>query len=237
MIDIPIYNMQGEQTGSFPLDPARLGGTVRHTLLKQAYVRTHANMRRPNAVTKSRGLVEGSTRKLYKQKGTGNARRGDRKANILRGGGHAKAKVSHSWNQDMPAKMRKLANRNAVLAKAIDGEIKLVEALSFDKPSTKQAKTMLDALGVNRTCLFAVSDTTSPAAASARNLDDVTVTVADRLAVYDLLSHRFLVADAEAFKAKLDLMTAGVKAVAESDVTHEEIAAQADETAKEVAAV
>ncbi|MEM8496241.1 MAG: 50S ribosomal protein L4, partial [Planctomycetota bacterium] len=137
MIDIPVYNLKGEQTGSVSVDEAKLGGEVRPQLLKQAFVRTHANKRPTNSPTKSRSEVRGSGKKLYKQKGTGNARRGDKKANILRGGGRAFAKTRHSWNQDMPKKMRRLANRNALLAKLVDGEIKLLEeGVGGDKPST-----------------------------------------------------------------------------------------------------
>lgn len=220
MIDISIYNPSGEQTGTYQLDESKLGGEVRHALLKQAYVRIHANQRPLNQATKSRGMVQGSTRKLYKQKGTGNARRGDKKANILRGGGSAKAKVAHSWRQDMPTKMRKLANRNALLAKAIDGEIKLVEGIDFDNPSTQKFAAILDALKIDRTCLVAFSDTRTAAAKSARNLDNVDVTQVDRLNAFDVLNHRYLVADKQAFEDYIAKTTASVK-----EVTAQEVAA------------
>lgn len=218
MIEISIYNPSGEQTGTYQLDESKLGGEVRHALLKQAYVRLHANKRPTNQITKSRGMVEGSTRKLYKQKGTGNARRGDKKANILRGGGSAKAKVAHSWRQDMPAKMRKLANRNAILAKAVDGEIKLIDGLNLDNPSTKQFAAVLDALKIDRTCLVAFGDTRGAAAKSARNLEHVDVTLVDRLNVFDVLNHRYLVADKQAFEAYIEKTTASVKEVSAEEV-------------------
>jgi large subunit ribosomal protein L4 len=152
-------------------------------------------------------MVEGSTRKLYKQKGTGNARRGDKKANILRGGGSAKAKVPHSWRQDMPTKMRRLANRNAILAKAIDGEIKLIDAPKFDKPSTKQFASILSALKIDRTCLVALDDVTSAEATSAKNLDNVNTTQIDRLNAFDLLNHRYLVVHKDAFEQYVERVT------------------------------
>lgn len=213
MIEIPVYNTSGEQTGSVQLDEAKFGGEVRPALLKQAYVRAHANRRPDNQTTKSRGMVEGSTRKLYKQKGTGNARRGDKKANILRGGGSAKAKVRHSWRQDMPAKMRKLANRNAILAKAIDGEIRLVESFGMDKPSTKAFAGLIDALKIDRTCLVAFSDTRGVEAKSAANLKHVDLTQIDRLNAFDLLNHRYLVAEKGAFEDYIARATASVKEV------------------------
>lgn len=216
MIEIPVYNMSGAEAGNVQLDESKLGGEVRPALLKQAYVRLHANRRPVNQKTKTRSDVEGSTRKLYKQKGTGNARRGDKKANLLRGGGHGKAKAAHSWRQDMPAKMRKLANRNALLAKAIDGEIRLVDGLSMDKPSTKAFAQLLESLKIDRTCLVAFSDTRGPEAKSASNLDNVDLTQIDRLNAFDLLNHRYLVADKQAFEEYVTRVTASVKEVAVS---------------------
>jgi len=214
MIEIPVYNTSGQQTGTVQIDESKLGGEVRPALLKQAYVRAHANRRPDNQTTKSRGMVEGSTRKLYKQKGTGNARRGDKKANILRGGGSAKAKVRHSWRQDMPVKMRKLANRNALLAKAIDGEIRLVESFGSEKPSTKAFAALLEALKIDRTCLIAFSDTRGPEAKSAKNLANTDLTQIDRLNAFDLLNHRYLVAEKQAFEEYVQRTTASVKEVA-----------------------
>ena len=218
MIEIPVYNTSGKQTGTVQLDESKLGGEVRPALLKQAYVRAHANRRPDNSTTKSRGMVEGSTRKLYKQKGTGNARRGDKKANVLRGGGHAKAKVRHSWRQDMPAKMRKLANRNALLAKAVDGEIRLVDSFGIDKPSTKAFAGLIDALKIDRTCLVAFSDTRGPEAKSAANLEHIDLTQIDRLNAFDLLNHRYLVAEQKAFEDYIERVTASVKEVAAEEV-------------------
>jgi len=205
MIDIPVYNLKGEQTGSVSVDEAKRGGGVRPQLPKQAFVRTHANKRPQNSPTKSRSEVRGSTRKLYKQKGTGNARRGDKKANILRGGGRALAKTRHSWNQDLPKKMRRLANRNALLAKLVDGEVKLLdESLGGDKPSTKAFKAVLDALKIDRSVLVALADVRGVDAKSARNIDSVSVTQIDRLCVFDVLNHRYLLAGKADFEAYLE---------------------------------
>jgi large subunit ribosomal protein L4 len=203
MMELPTYNQDGQQVGSIQVDEQLLGGQVRHDLLKQAYVRFHANRRQGTAKTKTRGEVTGSRHKLYRQKGTGNARRGDKKANILVGGGQALAKRPHSWRKAMPRKMRRLANRNALLAKLVDGEIKLIEGLSFDKPSTKQFASLAENLGLDRSCLLALDDTRDNTARSARNLDDITLTQIDRLNAFDVLNHRYLVADRAAFEAYL----------------------------------
>ena len=94
-MDVPVYNMQGAEVGSFTIDEASLGGTVNHALLKQAFVRYHANRRQGSARTKNRSLVEGSTRKLYRQKGTGRARMGMARTPTRRGGGVTFAKTLH----------------------------------------------------------------------------------------------------------------------------------------------
>lgn len=200
MIDIPVHNSAGQTVGSLRLDESLLGGEVKPSLLKQAFVRIHANQRLGTSKTRNRSEVEGSTKKLYKQKGTGNARRGDRKTNILRGGGHGHSKKPHSWRLDMPRKMRRLANRNALLAKAVDGEIKVLDSLKLDKPSTKAFTSLLSALKIDRTCLLALTDTRGAEARSARNIDDITVTQVDRLNAFDLLNHRYLLVEKSALE-------------------------------------
>ena len=121
-MDVTVYNMQGAEVGTLKINEADLGGVVKPALIKQAYVRYHANLRQGSARTRSRHAVEGSTRKIYKQKGTGRARHGDKQAPIFRGGGHtfAKTRGREAFRQDMPKKMRRLANRNALLAKLVD---------------------------------------------------------------------------------------------------------------------
>lgn len=204
MIEIPVHNQDGKQVSTLKVDEQLLGGEVRPALLKQAYVAMHANRRLGTSVTKSRSMVEGSTRKLYKQKGTGNARRGAVRTNIMKGGGVAFGKRNRDWRQDLPTKMRRLANRNAVLAKAVDQEIKIVDQFSFKKPSTQQFAKLLKALKIDRSCLLALAHDHDPVALSARNLEDICITRVQRLNVYDLLSHRFLLVDKSTLQSWLD---------------------------------
>lgn len=207
MIEIPVLNNTGQQVDTLQIDEKILGGEVRPDLLKLAYVRYHANRRLGTVKTKARHDVEGSTRKLYKQKHTGNARRGAVRTNIMKGGGRGHGKVPHSWRKDMPEKQRRLANRNALLAKAVDGEIKLIDKLTFDKPSTKQFAQLLQSLKIERSCLVALADTRAAAARSAANLANVNVTRIDHLNVFDLLNHRYLLADKTTFSSWLDKAT------------------------------
>ncbi|MBT4524515.1 MAG: 50S ribosomal protein L4 [Phycisphaerae bacterium] len=206
MIELPIYNKKGKQVDTLNIDEAMLGSEVRPTLLKQAYVMFHSNRRQGSARTKSRGMVEGSTRKIYKQKGTGNARMGQVRSNIRKGGGvtFAKTRTHEHFRKDMPKKMRQLANRNALLAKLVDGEVKCIVDLDFAKPKTTDFKAILDAVGIDRSCLVAVDSENRNAAVSARNIEHVDTIRVDQLNVFELLNHRYLVVDKASMEAFLD---------------------------------
>lgn len=219
MIEIPVHNQKGERVDTLQLDEAVLGGQVRAALLKQAYVRMHANQRQGSAATRNRSRVEGSTRKLYRQKGTGNARRGAIRTNLMRGGGVAFAKRPRSWRQDMPHRMRKLANRNALLAKALDGELKVVDKFSFNKPSTSAFTKLLKALSIDRSCLLALADIRTPTALAARNVADLSITPVDNLNVFDLLNHRYVLVEKAALSAYMD--KAGAQAAGKGNDSQE----------------
>ncbi|MBI1367216.1 MAG: 50S ribosomal protein L4 [Planctomycetes bacterium] len=204
MLEIPVYSLAGKQTGTIKLDEQLLGGEIRPTLLKQAYVMYHANKRQGTSATKNRSQVEGSTRKLYRQKGTGNARRGAVRTNIMKGGGVAFGKRTKDWRQDMPVKMRRLATRNAMLAKAVDGEIKVVDSFDFKAPKTKQFVSVLSALGIDRTCLLAINPQDANTRLSARNVADIQIIHMDQLNAYDLLSRRFVLVDKATLEGWID---------------------------------
>src|SRR5512143_2301570 len=117
MIDVPVFNQSGQKVESLQVDEKQLGGEVRAALLKQAMVMYHANQRQGTVRTQARGEVAGSTRKMYRQKGTGNARTGGIRNPIKKGGGHAKQKRPKDWRLAMPKKARRLARNSAILAK------------------------------------------------------------------------------------------------------------------------
>lgn len=209
-MDVPVYNLQGQEVGSMSIDEQSLGGTVNPALLKQAYVRYHANLRQGSARNKSRGDVSGSTRKIYRQKGTGRARHGSKKPQIFKGGGvtFAKRRTREDFRQDMPKKMRRKANRNALLAKLIDGEVKVIDSLSIDSPKTKTFVDFMGAIGIDRTALVALSpekEASKNAILSARNVPDVTLCRADQLTCFEMLNHRYLVIG----KAELEAWLSG----------------------------
>jgi large subunit ribosomal protein L4 len=206
MIELPIHDKTGKQVDTLQIDEATLGGEIRFALLKQAYVITHGNQRQGSARTKSRGMVNGSTRKLYRQKGTGNARMGANRTNIRKGGGvaFAKTRTREAFRSKLTKKMRRLANRNALLAKLVDGEVKCVDALTFDGPRTRDMAGVVTALGIDRTCLLALDPANRNAALSARNLQNVDTIRIDQLNAFELLNHRFLVIDRAGLESFLD---------------------------------
>ena len=206
MIELPIFDKTGKQVDTLQIDEAALGGEIRPALLKQAYVMFHANRRQGSARTKSRGMVDGSTRKLYRQKGTGNARMGTRRTVVRKGGGvaFAKTKTKEEYRLKMPKKMRRLANRNALLAKLVDNEVKCIDSLDFDAPRTKDFRKVLDAVNIDRTCLVATGGDNINAALSARNIDNVDTIRIEQLNAFELLNHRYLVVDKAALQSFLD---------------------------------
>ncbi len=200
-MNVPVLNMKGAQVGTLSIDEQALGGTINAPLIKQAYVMYHANRRQGSSKTLNRHEVEGSTKKLYKQKGTGNARHGDRKVNLMKGGGHghSKKRVREDFRLDMPVKMRRKANRNAFLAKLLDNEVKIVDAISLQQVKTKEFTDFLRAIGVDKTALVALGVLTGENGANdavrraARNVDEVSLCSATGLNAFDMLNHRFLV--------------------------------------------
>ncbi len=216
MIEIPVHKLDGDPAGHLQVDEALLGGEVRPSLLKQAYVMYHANRRQGSAHTRGRSEVEGSSRKLYRQKGTGNARMGTIRSNIRKGGGVAFARAPKSWRQSMPVRMRRLATRNALLSKIVDGEIKVVEKFSFDAPKTKAFAEALNALGVNRSCLLALAKGDKTTGLSARNIPDVSIVEMDQLNAYDLLSRRFLLVEKDVLNDYFEALKSAPAAVEEA---------------------
>src|SRR2546423_2561126 len=192
MIEVPVYNQSGKEVEKFSVDEAKLGGEVRRELLKQAVVMYHANQRQGTVRTLARGEVSGSTRKIYRQKGTGNARMGTIRQPVRVGGGHAKQKRPKDWRQAMPRKQRQLATRNAILAKILAKDIKVVDGISLDAPKTKQMAGVFKALGIDRSVLLALDGRNEVVEKSARNIDRTTLTTVSQLNVWDILRNRTL---------------------------------------------
>ena len=203
MLAVPMFNTKGERAGEMEIDPALLGGHVRPRLIKQAIVAFLDHQRQRSARTKGRSDVEGSSRKLFRQKGTGNARVGNLRTAIRRGGGRAFAKRGPRATKAFPTKMRRLARNSAILAKIQASDAIVVEDIQCPEVKTKSMVSMLSALGVDKGCLLAMHDRNRNVYLSSRNIPGAEVCVVDELNAYDVLRRRTLIFTKPAFERLL----------------------------------
>ena len=199
MIKVTVYNRQGEEIETLKVDEAALGGRVRYPLLKQAIVMYHANKRVGTAATKSRGMVEGSGRKLYKQKGTGNARVGNIRTAKRVGGGVTFAKAARDFRQGMPKRQRRLARDSAILGKLLTENVVVVDELGFAKPRTQEFTEVLENLKIDRSCLVAIAAADENVYKSARNIPRIDVMPVTQLNAGDICNHKQLLFTKDAF--------------------------------------
>jgi large subunit ribosomal protein L4 len=203
MIELPVYNQSGQEVDKLNIDEKLLGGEVNAALLKQAVVMYHANLRQGTVATRGRGDVEGSTRKLYKQKHTGSARRGNIRTNVMKGGGMAFAKRPRDFRQSMPTRQRRLARNNAILAKIESKQIKILDQLSLPQAKTKEMARVLSALKIDRSVLIAPSKTDQTLVLSSRNLPRASIKPALEMNAYDILKARTLLMTRDAMESLL----------------------------------
>jgi len=203
MIDLSVYNRDGQEVDTLKVDELLLGGSVRYPLLKQAIVMYHANKRVGTATTKGRSMVAGSGVKLFRQKGTGRARVGNIRTGKRVGGGVTFAKVVRDFGKCMPKKQRRLARDSAILAKLLSSDVVVVDELKFDKPKTSDFVSVLGNLKIERSCLVAISDYDGDLYKSARNIPRVDVMPVAELNAGDICSHRKILMTKEAFLSLL----------------------------------
>jgi large subunit ribosomal protein L4 len=206
MVSLPVYNRTGQEVGTYEIDPAELAPRISKQLLHDVVVMYQSNRRQGTAQSKGRGDVAGSTRKMYRQKGTGNARAGHRRSPIRRGGGHAFAKRPRDWGYRLPKRAVQLATRMALAAKIADHEVMLIDELSFAEPKTKEMAAILKALKIDgRRLLVAVEGYSAPLSKSIRNLAGVSVLPVAEINAWEVLSPRAVLmtkAALDAFRAK-----------------------------------
>lgn len=200
-----VFNLAGEVVGNIEISDKVFAAPFNEGIVHQAVLRQQANARQGNAATKTRGDVHGSTRKLYRQKGTGNARAGSRKSPVRKGGGVVFGPHPRDYRQSMPKKMRQIALRCALSAKVSDGELKILESLNFDEPKTKQMTGVLDALKVEDSALVVTSQPQANVVKSARNIPGIKTTPANLLNVVDILAHRALLMEVDAVRKAEEL--------------------------------
>lgn len=199
MLKLKVVDTKGKSAGEIELDPEEFGGEVNRQLLHDVVVNYLANQRQGTAFTKRRGEVAGHKKKLFKQKGTGNARAGTRRTNKRRGGGTAKGPRPRDFSYQMPRKMRQAATRMALLSKFQDNETVVVDGLKLASPKTKEMTAVLKAIGVSgNSCLISTAQDDKNVYLSARNLPGTEVMSARELNAYAVLRPKRLVITREA---------------------------------------
>jgi len=192
-VQVPVHNISGEVVENIEINDYVFGVSFNHSVVHQALVRQLANARLGTANTKTRGEVDGSKRKLFREKGTGHARQGSSRSPTRRHGGVVFGPKPHSFRQDMPKKMRRLALRCVLSSKAADGDLRIVDKLDFDKPSTKQMEQILTNLKVNSKALVVIEEPKDMVSLSARNIPDIKAVTTPVLNIADLLTYKVLV--------------------------------------------
>ena len=203
MINLAVYNKDGQEVDTLKVDEAVLGGTVRYSLLKQAIVMCHANKRVGTAATKSRSMVAGAGKKLFRQKGTGNARVGNIRTGKRVGGGVTFAKTLRDFRQSMPKKQKRLARNSAILAKLLNNNVVVVDGLSFEKPKTKDFVSILNNLKIDRSCLVTIGKEDVNIYKSVKNVPKVAVIPVNELNAGEICRYRKMLFTKDALLAVL----------------------------------
>ncbi|MEE2706689.1 MAG: 50S ribosomal protein L4 [Planctomycetota bacterium] len=193
MASLPIYDREGNEVGKYKIDPADIAPKINKQLLHDVVVMYQANQRQGTVRTKSRSDVSGSTHKLYRQKGTGNARAGSRHSGIRRGGGHIFAKRLRDFSYRLPRKAVQIATRMAIASKIRDDQVVLVDELAFDEPKTRDMAAILKALACDGTTVLVTTDAhDTNVYKSARNIMGVNVSPVSDLNALSVLQPRKL---------------------------------------------
>jgi large subunit ribosomal protein L4 len=197
-ISLPVMNAQGQTVGTVEVDPADLGGKINKQLLHEVVLMYLANQRAGTHSTLRRGEVAGSTKKLFRQKGTGNARVGTKRTNKRKGGGTAKGPKPRDYEYHLPKKAVQNATRMAIQSRLKDNEAVVLDELKLTEIRTKPVADMLKVLQIaDKTCLIGLGaadiDANKTIYKSARNICGMAVMPAALLNAYEVLRPKRLV--------------------------------------------
>jgi len=199
-VQVPVYNLAGEEVRKINVSDAVFGAPFNEAVVHQVMVGLLANARQGTASSKTRAMVRGSTRKLYRQKGTGSARAGSKKSPLRRGGGVTFGPHPRDYRQATPKKMRRLAIRCVLSAKAGDGELKVLDKFDFTEPKTSKMAGALAALGATASALIVTPQPEENVIKSARNLPQVKTMPANVINIRDILSYKMLLMTEDAVR-------------------------------------
>lgn len=189
---IDVQNVEGKQISQVELADDVFNVPVKSSVLHQVVTMQLSNRRAGTASVKHRSDVKGSRRKLYRQKGTGRARRGDIKSPLLRGGGVVFGPDGRNYTQKVTKKVRKLALKMALSSKLSENELMVLDRFDMDRIKTKEFVNVLDNLKLNN-ALIVTENQNDQLELSSRNVPNVKVLRSEGLNVYDILKHRTLV--------------------------------------------
>jgi large subunit ribosomal protein L4 len=197
---LDVVDQAGKTLRSIEVDDLVFGVKPNRAVVHQALVAQRANQRHGTHNTKTRGEVRGSTVKLFRQKGTGRARQGSVRAPHRRGGGIVFGPRPRSYRQRLPKRMRRLAIRSLLSAKAADGTLRVIDGLPMDAPRTKEMEALLRGLGFERSTLVVTQQPEDVVKQSVRNLQKVSCLPASYINVGDLLGHQGLLMTEDAVR-------------------------------------
>ena len=209
MTEVAVKNVRGEVVGSVDLDERVFGIEPNRAVLHQAVVTQLANRRKGTHDTKTRGEVAGGTHKMWRQKGTGRARQGDRRAPHWKGGGVVFGPHPRSYERAMPRKMRRLAMRSALSARLAEEALTIVDELQIPAPKTKEMLGVLRALGLADGALIVTPDRDETVARASANLEGVRAVTPGGLNLLDVLNFRHVVLTRSAAEAVTRLVLEG----------------------------
>ncbi len=216
VITVPVLNKSGAEVGSMTVDPKDFGGKISKQLMHEAVLMYLANQRAGTHSTLRRGEVAGSSKKIFRQKGTGNARAGTKRTNKRRGGGTAKGPKPRDYYYRLPKKAIRAANRMAVLSKIIDKEIVVLDDFALAAPKTKEVFGLLKGLKVGKkqteggekdvtladtTVLIGTNGLDANVYRSARNIEGVKVLPVAEFNCYTVLRQKRLLVTRAALEA------------------------------------
>ncbi len=198
---LDVVNDQNEKVGSLDLDPKVFGGRVNTALIWEAVIHQNAADRRGTHATKTRGLVSGSGRKPWRQKGTGRARVGEIRSPLWRKGGTVFGPQPRSYDYALPRKMRRGALRSAMAQRISEGAVTVVDKLALGEVKTRLAADLLDRLGGRKRVLLVDVTPDSKLLLSVRNLQGARLVGVTHVTARDVMDARRVVATQGAIEA------------------------------------
>jgi len=231
------YTAGGTERERVDLPADLFDGTINMPVMHQAVKAYLSNQRLGLAYTKTRGLVTGGNQKPWKQKGTGRARQGSRRAPQWVGGGTVFGPTGRKYNQTIPRQIRALARKSALNARAREDALIVIDNFNYEKPSTKQLLSLLDALGVTgRKVLILTDGTKQNVFLSGRNLQRTHVMPYADVSTYHILWSDVVLVESNALGYELDTVAEKPRAAKAKSEAKSHRAAKAEAKAEAKAA-